>query len=56
VIYAFDLLAVDDEVLLDRPLSERRERLAGLLDGVLLATPATTTPTRRRSGSWRRRA
>ena len=44
VVYAFDLLALDDEVLLERPLSERRERLVGLLGGPLLATPATTDP------------
>ena len=44
VVYAFDLLALDDEVLLDRPLAERRERLGGLLGGPLLATPATTDP------------
>ncbi|MGH3005298.1 MAG: DNA ligase D [Gaiellaceae bacterium] len=32
VFYAFDLLEVDGEPLLDLPLDERRERLEGLLD------------------------
>ncbi len=41
VIYAFDLLAEGDEVLLDRPFAERRSRLAGLLAGPLRETPST---------------
>ncbi|MDT7547775.1 MAG: hypothetical protein QOE84_169, partial [Actinomycetota bacterium] len=41
---AFDLLATDDESLLDRPFSERRERLTTLLGHVqppIYVTPAT---------------
>jgi ATP-dependent DNA ligase len=41
---AFDLLATDDESLLDRPFSERRERLTTLLGHVqppVYVTPAT---------------
>jgi bifunctional non-homologous end joining protein LigD len=33
VLFVFDLLELDGEPLLDRPLSERRERLEALLDG-----------------------
>jgi ATP-dependent DNA ligase len=44
VIHAFDLLAEGDEVLLERPFAERRERLAGLLGGPLRATPSTADP------------
>jgi ATP-dependent DNA ligase len=42
---AFDLLALDDEVWLERPLSERRARLAELLSDVVAPihlTPAST--------------
>lgn len=39
---AFDLLAVDDESLIDRPFSERRERLTALLADV--APPVYVTP------------
>ena len=45
---AFDLLAIDDEVLLERPLSERRARLAELLVDVVAPvhlTPASTDRT-----------
>ena len=54
VVYAFDLLALDDEVLLDRPLAER-ERLGGLLGGPLLATPTTTDPDEASKWLWRPR-
>jgi ATP-dependent DNA ligase len=42
---AFDLLAVDDEALLDLPFAERRSRLVRMLSGVappIHLTPATT--------------
>jgi ATP-dependent DNA ligase len=38
---AFDLLAVDDEVLCDLPYAERRERLAGAIEGPVQLTPMT---------------
>jgi ATP-dependent DNA ligase len=41
---AFDLLAVDDEVLLERPQAERRDRLAALIDKPVDLTPATEDP------------
>ena len=46
-IVIFDLLALDDEVLLDRPLSERRALLQnrlGDLEPPVWITPATTDP------------
>jgi len=40
---AFDLLALDDELLLERPLAQRRERLEDLaLDGIALAPVVRT--------------
>ena len=41
---AFDLLARDDEVLLELPQAERRERLEALVDAPVDLTPATTDP------------
>ena len=41
---AFDLLAVDDEVLLELPQAERRDRLAALIDKPVDLTPATEDP------------
>ena len=43
---AFDLLALDDDVLLERPLSERREELLRVLrpDPPVHLTPASTDP------------
>ncbi|MFE0135977.1 ATP-dependent DNA ligase [Streptomyces sp. NPDC059037] len=44
---AFDLLALDDEALLDTPLTDRRARLTEALDGVTAPVhlaPATTDP------------
>ncbi len=41
---AFDLLALDDEVLLERPFSERRALLEGLPLGDVAVTPLTTEP------------
>jgi ATP-dependent DNA ligase len=41
---AFDLLADDDEVLLEKPLSERRERLARLESKGLELSKTTTDP------------
>jgi ATP-dependent DNA ligase len=38
---AFDLLALDDEVLLDRPFRDRRTRLAGLVREPVRLSPAT---------------
>ena len=43
---AFDLLAVEDELLLELPQRERRERLQGIVDRPVDLTPATTDPTR----------
>jgi ATP-dependent DNA ligase len=40
---AFDLLAVDDETLLELPYSERRERLAAIVEPPLLLTPMAET-------------
>ena len=41
---AFDLLARDDEVLLERPQRERRELLEALVDKPVDLTPATEDP------------
>jgi ATP-dependent DNA ligase len=41
---AFDLLALDDESLLDLPQGQRRERLEPLIDPRLDLTPATADP------------
>jgi ATP-dependent DNA ligase len=41
---AFDLLAVDDELLLDLPQAERRDRLAQLVDKPVDLTPSTEDP------------
>ena len=41
---AFDLLALDDEVLLERPQAERRARLAQLVEKPVDLTPCTEDP------------
>ncbi len=41
---AFDLLAVDDESLMERPLAERRARLVELARPQIALTPSTTDP------------
>src|SRR3712207_1237040 len=41
---AFDVLSVDDEILLELPQRERRARLAQLVDKPVDLTPATTDP------------
>jgi ATP-dependent DNA ligase len=41
---AFDLLALDDESLVDEPTSVRRERLEKLASDAVHVTPATTDP------------
>src|ERR687893_2025563 len=41
---AFDLLALDDEVLLERPQAERRDRLGQLVEKPVDLTPATEDP------------
>jgi ATP-dependent DNA ligase len=41
---AFDLLARDDEALLDRPLSERRAALEALVSDPVRVTPLTSDP------------
>ena len=41
---AFDVLAVDDEVLLELPQAERRARLEALVDAPVDLTPATADP------------
>jgi ATP-dependent DNA ligase len=41
---AFDLLAIDDEVLLERPQAERRDRLAQLVEKPVDLTPCTEDP------------
>jgi bifunctional non-homologous end joining protein LigD len=43
--YAFDLLRVDDEALMERPLVERKARLAGVVrgSGILLSEPLPGT-------------
>ena len=41
---AFDLLALDDEVLLELPQAERRDRLARLVEKPVDLTPATEDP------------
>jgi ATP-dependent DNA ligase len=47
---AFDLLAVGDETLLDRPLAERRERLEAVVAEPVQLTPATSD--RSAAGQW----
>ena len=47
---AFDLLAEDDEVLLELPYSERRERLAPLIADPVELTPVTDTA--EAAGEW----
>jgi ATP-dependent DNA ligase len=47
---AFDLLAADDEVLLELPYSERRERLAPLIGDPVELTPVTDAPDA--AGEW----
>jgi len=42
VLYAFDLLAEDDEVLLDLPFAQRRRRLEARVAGPVRLTPGTT--------------
>jgi ATP-dependent DNA ligase len=41
---AFDLLALDDETLLELPQAERRARLEGVVDAPVDLTPATEDP------------
>jgi ATP-dependent DNA ligase len=41
---AFDLLSVDDELLLELPQSERRDRLAQLVDAPVDLTPSSEDP------------
>ena len=41
---AFDLLALDDAVIFERPQAERRDRLATLVAAPVDLTPATTDP------------
>ena len=47
---AFDLLAEDDEVLLDLSFEERRERLAGVVSDPVDLTPVTADP--ESAGEW----
>src|SRR3712207_4131159 len=47
---AFDLLAVDDETLLELPYTERRDRLADLVTDPVELTPATDDP--EAAGEW----
>ena len=47
---AFDVLAIEDEVLMDRPYAERRERLAGLELGPVELTPVAED--RDGAGQW----
>jgi ATP-dependent DNA ligase len=47
---AFDLLADGDEVLLDLPFEERRERLARVVSDPVELTPVTTDP--ESAGEW----
>ena len=47
---AFDLLAEGDDVLLDLPLDERRERLAGVVRAPIELTPVTRSPDD--AGTW----
>jgi ATP-dependent DNA ligase len=47
---AFDLLAVDDESLLERPQSERRNRLTSVVAGPVRLTPTTESPAD--AGPW----
>src|SRR5687767_16020474 len=41
---AFDLLAEGDDVLLELPQAQRRERLTGIVDAPVDLTPATEDP------------
>ena len=52
---AFDLLALDDETLLDRPFAERRRALEELADGGFDVTPLDTRPRRGRAVAAQRR-
>ena len=52
---AFDLLALDDEKLLDRPYAERRRALEELADGGFAVTPSTRDPRRGRAVAAQRR-
>ena len=47
---AFDLLAEEDEVLMDLPYDERRERLAAVVEKPVELTPMT--PDREAAGTW----
>ncbi|MDQ6836519.1 MAG: ATP-dependent DNA ligase [Actinomycetota bacterium] len=47
---AFDVLAVEDESLLDRPFSERRQLLEGLTESGIGLTPLTREPDE--TGPW----
>ena len=47
---AFDVLAIEDEVLMDRPYAERRDRLAGLDLGPVELTPVAED--RDGAGQW----
>ena len=41
---AFDLLALEDDVIFEQPQAERRDRLATLIEAPVDLTPATTDP------------
>src|SRR4051794_38158720 len=47
---AFDVLAIEDEVLLDLPFTERRERLEPLVEKPVELTPMT--PDAEAAGGW----
>jgi ATP-dependent DNA ligase len=47
---AFDLLAEDDEKLLDLPYDDRRDRLESVIEGPVQLTPMT--PDREAAGTW----
>src|SRR3954447_857948 len=47
---AFDLLAYDDDVLLELPYAERRDRLEAAVDGAVELTPCTSD--RHAAGEW----
>ena len=47
---AFDLLALDDEILLERPFEQRRAELEGLVEEPIALTPCTASEARRASG------
>jgi ATP-dependent DNA ligase len=47
---AFDLLAYDDDVLLELPYAERRDRLEAAVDGAVELTPCTSD--RDAAGEW----